>query len=352
MSAAIFSLISSGTRLWLDSIDPDLITTNRALGATGATSNPIIVSDLLKTGRFDDTINRLITDGLSDDEIAWAVTDRVVQYAQTAFLDVWKRTKGNDGYVSFELDPLLEDPEANLPHADRAARYVELGTKWARGHANRMVKVPATPAGLAALEELSAAGVTLNVTLIFTAEQYRQAREAIWKGAQRRESLDTFKSVYSIFVSRIDVYTAAHVTDLSTAAQGLVGIVNAQRIWQENHSFWADKGMKLDQEMVFASTGTKNPADVPWKYVAALAGSDIQTNPPATNQMVAESNQSFSRQVDILPPDSVLQEIDQLVDFEKMQDVLMREGISKFVAPQKSLLELIAGKRIDADSAP
>ncbi|MDA0285683.1 MAG: transaldolase, partial [Planctomycetota bacterium] len=74
--------------------------------------------------------------------------------------------------------------------------------------------------------------------------------------------------------------------------------------------------------------------------------------PPATNQMVAESNQSFSRQVDILPPDSVLQEIDQLVDFEKMQDVLMREGISKFVAPQKSLLELIAGKRIDADSAP
>ncbi len=349
MSASLTSLIASGTKLWLDSIDPDLITANRALGATGATSNPIIVSDLLKTGRFDDQINQLIADGLSDDEIAWAVTDRLVQSAQAAFLDVWKKTEGNDGYVSFELDPLLEDAGLDLSEADRAASYVALGKKWAYGHANRMVKVPATPAGLAALEELSAAGVTLNVTLIFTSEQYQQAREAIWNGAQRRESLDSFKSVYSIFVSRVDVYTSSHVADLSANAQGQVGIVNAKRLWQENQEFWSDKNLKLEQEIIFASTGTKNPEDSPWKYVAALAGSDIQTNPPATNQTIAESSASFTRQVDTPVSDELSGEIDEKVDFAKLQDVLMREGISKFIAPQKSLLELIAGKRAVAN---
>lgn len=344
MSAAITSLIASGTKLWLDSIDPELITHNRSLGATGATSNPIIVSDLLKTGRFDEQMAELIADGLSDEEIAWKVTDKLVQSAQAAFQDVWQETEGNDGYVSFELDPLLEDAALDLSPEDRTARYIELGKHWSEGHTNRMIKVPATIAGLAALEELSAAGVTLNVTLIFTLDQYQQARDAIWKGAQRRKSLDLFKSVYSIFVSRVDVYTASHVDDLS-AAQGQVGIVNAKRLWQENQSFWSDKNLKLDQEIIFASTGTKNAEDAPWKYVAALAGSDIQTNPPATNQAVAESNQSFTRQVDSPIPDEVAREIDGKVDFAKLQEVLMSEGISKFIAPQKSLLDLIATRR-------
>src|SRR5436853_623242 len=121
MPSPLQTLIASGTKLWLDSIDPDLVKRNRALGATGATSNPII-------------------------------------------------------------------------------------------------KVPATPAGLAALEELSAAGVTLNVTLIFSPRQHTLAREAIWRGAQKRRSLDSFKSVYSIFVSRVDVYTEHHVPQLSAQA--------------------------------------------------------------------------------------------------------------------------------------
>src|SRR5690606_5697241 len=117
---------------------------------------------------------------------------------------------------------------------DRPARYIDLGRQRARGHTNRMIKVPATPAGLAALEELAAAGVTLNVTLIFTARQYHAAREAIWRGAQRRKTgLDAFKSVYSIFISRIDVYTKKHVPELSEAAQGQVGLVNVKRIWAD-----------------------------------------------------------------------------------------------------------------------
>ena len=122
--------------------------------------------------------------------------------------------------MSFELDPLLEDPSCTLSVDEKAARYVELGKKWSAGHRNRMIKVPATPAGLAALEALCAAGVTLNVTLIFSMRQYEAARDAIWRGAQRRASLDHFKSVYSIFISRVDVYTEKHVPELSPAAQG------------------------------------------------------------------------------------------------------------------------------------
>src|SRR2546423_13129870 len=103
-----------------------------------------------------------------------------------------------------------------------------------------MIKVPATPGGLAALEELCAAGVTLNVTLIFSERQYKIARDAIWRGIQRRGGFDRFKSVYSIFVSRVDVYTEKKVPELSPAAQGQVGIVNAKRIWRLNSDFWKD----------------------------------------------------------------------------------------------------------------
>jgi len=343
--SALSSLIACGTKLWLDSIDPDLVKSSRAEGATGATSNPVIVSDLIRTGRFDADIERLGKAGLSDHDLAWQLTDQLVREAQQVFLPVWEATRGNDGYVSFELDPLLEDPTANLPHAERVARYLELGKKWTAGHKNRMIKVPATPAGIEALEGLAAAGVTLNVTLIFTPRQYQAARDSVWRGAQKRANLDTFKSVYSIFVSRVDLYTEKHVSQLSPAAQGLVGIVNAQRLWQANQAFWADKKLPLQQEIIFASTGTKKPTDPVWKYVAALAGSDIQTNPPATNAAVAASGVTLTRQVDHLPPAEVLAEIDREVDLVKLEEVLMDEGIKKFAEPQKVLLKTIAEKR-------
>ena len=339
------SLVQTGTKLWLDSIDPDLIAASREYGASGATSNPVIVSGLLGDARFDEPIAKLIAEGASDDEIAWRMTDQLVSSAQDAFLSTWESTNGNDGYVSFEVDPLLEDEAAGMPHEQRVAQYIALGKKWAAGHKNRMIKVPATPAGLDSLEELAAAGVTLNVTLIFTDRQYQLARDAVWRGAQRRDSLDAFKSVYSIFVSRVDVYTEQHVSQLSPAAQGQVGIVNAKRIWQANQAFWGEHPTPLAQEMVFASTGTKKKEDPPWKYVAAFAGSDIETNPPKTNELVAESGQMFSRQVDQLPPKEILDEIDREVDFAHLEETLMREGVAKFADPQKALLETIGSRR-------
>src|SRR5688572_26197939 len=102
------SLIASGTKLWLDSVDPELVKKNRAAGATGATSNPIIISDILKTGAHDDKLADLLAKGSDDETIAWAMTDGLVKDAQQVFAPVWAETKGNDGYVSFELDPLLE----------------------------------------------------------------------------------------------------------------------------------------------------------------------------------------------------------------------------------------------------
>lgn len=345
MVSPLRSLVSTGTKLWLDSIDPALVTKSKTMGATGATSNPIIVADLLKTGRFDEELVNLAKEGLSDEEVAWAMTDRLVSRAEEVFHPVWLASKGDDGYVSFELDPLLEDLTSGPTHEKRVQSYISLGKKWAKDHPNRMIKVPATPAGLASLEELAAHGIPLNVTLIFSKRQYRLAREAVWAGAKRRNQLDKFKSVYSIFVSRLDVYTEKSVRDLSPDAQGMVGILNAKEIWAENQEFWRQHPTPLKQEIVFASTGTKKPEDPCWKYVGAFAGSDIETNPPQTNDAVEASGKAFAREIDTLPPSHVVDEIHKKVDMQRLEDTLMNEGLAKFAEPQKALIALIATKR-------
>src|SRR5512147_1717047 len=120
------SLIATGTKLWLDSVDPEAVRKNRAIGATGATSNPIIIADIIKTGQCDAAIARLVNEGMADDAIAWALTDQLVSAAQQVFRPVWDATRGNDGYVSFELDPLLEDAQLAPPRTERVARYVAL----------------------------------------------------------------------------------------------------------------------------------------------------------------------------------------------------------------------------------
>ncbi len=346
---SLSSLIATGTKVWLDGVEPSEVEQNRAWGITGATSNPAIVSRIIERGHLDGRISELIQQGLADDQIAWRIDDELVASAQKVFLPAWEQTKGNDGYVSFELDPLIEDEAAGLDNSQRVSRYHELGQKWSAGHKNRMIKVPASIAGLDSLEGLAAAGVTINVTLMFTERQYQLARDAIWRGAARRTAgLGDFKSVYSIFVSRVDVYAEEHVPDLSLAAQGMVGIVNAKRIWRENQEFWKDKGLRLQQEIVFASTGVKKPGDPPDKYVEAFAGSDIETNPMATNEAVERSRKSYTRQVDQMPSPNILSEIDRKVDMDGLERRLMEEGIKKFVEPQKALLEIIAQKRASA----
>jgi transaldolase len=343
---SLASLIATGTKVWLDGVESEKIRKCRALGVSGATSNPTIVSQIIGSGHFDDRIVELARQGHDDETIAWALDDELVKSAQQVFLPVWEQTKGDDGYVSFELDPLIEDETKQLPHAERVRRYVELGRQWSAGHQNRMIKVPATPAGIDALEDLAAAGVTINVTLMFTERQYRAARDAIWRGAQwRADGLTHFKSVYSIFVSRIDVYAQKHLPGLSPAAAGQLGIATAKQIWRLNEKFWKPKPLRLRQEIVFASTGVKDPVLPADKYVEALAGSDIQTNPAATNDAVQRRNEPYVRNIDHTQTAAVLNEIEQKVDMVELERVLMSEGTSKFAEAQKALLRLIAGKR-------
>jgi len=341
-------LISTGTKVWLDSIEPTQIKKNRDMGATGATSNPIIIADIIKAGGFDEKIQKLADQGLSEADSAWQLNDQLVRDAQQVFLPVWEQTRGNDGYVSFEVDPLLEDVTAQqpMPHDQRVRKYVELARRWAEGHRNRMIKIPATDAGIAAMEEVAASGVTVNVTLIFSRRQYIASRDAIWRGAQRRKAgLSGFKSVYSIFISRVDVYTEKYVPQLSKDAQGKVGIVNVKKLWRLNQEFWKDKKLPLQQEIIFASTGKKLPWQSDDYYIEALAGSDIQTNPPATNEFVEKSSKQYTRQVDQLPSDAIVREIEQKVDEDKLEKKLMEEGTAKFAEPQKALQHLIGEKR-------
>ena len=345
MSTGLQSLIDSGTRVWLDSVDPEEVKKNKAAGITGCTSNPSIIADLIDSGRFDETVQALIEEGHDDEHITWQMTDYLVRQAQAEFEDVWESSAGNDGWISFELDPLLEDVDNKESVADRSATYVKLGKQWSKDHKNRMIKVPATEAGLGALEELAAAGVTLNVTLIFSERQYVAARDAVWKGRQKYGQLDQFKSVYSIFVSRVDVYTEKQLPGLSDELQGKVGIINAKQIGIKNAEFWADKNLKLDQEMIFASTGTKKPEQPKDYYVAALAGSDIQTNPPATNAALDEIGATYEPVSRKLPDQKILHEMDQKVDMQQMEETLMREGTAKFADPHTKLIQTIAEKR-------
>lgn len=341
MPAAIDSLIATGTKLYLDSVDPKLVAQNLEWGAVGATSNPIIITDLIKKGAYDEMIQNLAGEGKNDHDICWTVNDHIVRDAQKEFLPVWKQTKGNAGWVSFELDPLVEDPENGMSPKQRVEAYIDLGRKWSEGHDNRMIKVPATPAGIEAAKTLAADGVTLNITLVFTQRQYFAARDNVWEGARKLPNTSKFKSVYSIFVSRIDQYTATKCPQLSQEAQGQYGILNAKRIFAINEGFWKDNATPLQQEIIFASTGTKNPSDPPWKYVSALAGADIQTNPPATNEAVAKSDQKFTSQVRSLPSAAVQQELDKAIDIADLEATLMSEGLDKFATPQKNLLAMV-----------
>lgn len=346
MKSPLKHLSSIGTKLWVDSVDLGLVAADVPRGATGATSNPVIIEGLVRAGHGKDVLEYGLRSGLDHEAIAWQLTDHLVTAVETHLRPIFERTGADDGYVSFELDPLIEDPALALPHEERVRRYVELGKHWSNNHPNRMIKVPATPAGIAALTPLAAAGVPLNVTLLFSRRQYVAARSAVLAGIQQRGVRLPYKSVYSIFVSRLDVYAEANVPGLSKAAAQMVGILNAKRIWAENRAFWAEHRLPLQQEIVFASTGVKDSSLAPWRYVEELAGGDIQTNPPATNAALEASGVLVEANLAKLPDSKIINEIDAKVDMSRLEAALMVDGIHKFVTPQRALLAAIAASRL------
>ena len=230
------SLVASGTKLWLDSVDPDEIASNRALGATGATSNPIIISDLSRPAGSTPTSSSSSKAGQDDEAIAWAMTDKLVKEAQAVFEPVWTRdARQRRLRVSFELDPLLEDPARNVPVAERTKQYIELGKKWSAGHKNRHdqgARHRGRPGG---------AGGTgrgrrdVNVTLIFTERQYIIARDAFWRGIQRRKDTRHASSPSTASSSAASTCTPRSTCPTCRRRRrGMVGIVNAKHIWQLN----------------------------------------------------------------------------------------------------------------------
>jgi transaldolase len=148
------------------------------------------------------------------------------------------------------------------------------------------------------------------------------------------------------------VYAQKHLHDLSPGAADQLGIATAKQVWRLNQEFWKDKPLRLRQEIVFASTGVKDPTAPADKYVEALAGSDIQTNPPATNYAVQRLNKTYVRKIDQMPARDVLNEIAEKVNRVELERVLMNEGTSKFAEAQKALLRLIAGKRALSPTTP
>ncbi len=341
----IQSLLATGTKLWLDSIDPDLVERDFAAGATGATSNPIIVADLVASGTCDDLIDRLVQKGRSDEQIAWELTDHLVRNAQEVFLPVWDETCGNDGYVSFEVDPLLEDPEFDMPHPRRVAQYIELARRWSAGHKNRLIKVPATPAGLDALEPLAAAGVKLNVTLIFSPRQYRAARDAIWRGASPRRPQRLQERLQHLCLSPGRLHRAG-------GAATLAGGPRHGRHPQREANLGGEPDFLVRAADSLGATdrlrqhGHEEAGRRPLEICRSLRRQRHPDQPPGHQRSGAAKRPHVFAQVDHLPPESVVAEIDRLIDMERLEATLMAEGIAKFAKPQKALLRADCGKAI------
>jgi transaldolase len=348
--SALNQLARTGTKIYLDSIAPHLVQRYLDEGAEGATSNPSIIAALVASGNYDDVLADLLLQSPDDRDVAWSFADFLAVEAEQEFMTIWENSEYNEGWVSFEVDPMIESDEYGMTIDERVEAYVAQSHR-ARdaGSPNRMIKIPATRAGLLALTPLAAAGIPLNVTLIFTPNQYELARAAVAEGLERNPNPRDFKSVYSVFVSRIEQYAKVHLPYMSDEATSRLPIANAKQIWLMNQDFWSKHPQRLDQEIVFASTGTKDPADRKWKYVAALAGADIQTIPPDTLAAIEEASPSFRRKIDEPENDEIIDEIERTLDLSHMHKTLLREGMDKFIEAQRNLEAMIAKLRSDSN---
>ena len=307
------SLVASGTKLWLDSVDPDEVATQPRLRRHRRHVQP----DHHRRPDQDRPVRRptssRFVEGRHDDEtIAWAMTDQLVQRGPGGVPAGVGRDEGQR-----RLRQLRARPAARRPGAQAAARpskskqYIELGKKWSAGHKNRMIKVPATPGGLAALEELAAAGVTLNVTLIFsrTAIQRRPRRDldghaAAQVARQVQDRLQHLRQPASTCTPRSTCRTCRR------PRRGRSASSTPSSIWQLNQRFWADKNLPLQQEMIFASTGTKKQGRPAVEVRRGVRRQRHRDEPAGDERRVQASGRTFTRQVDELPPTDVLDEID------------------------------------------
>ena len=343
-----------GQSLWVDNISREMLvkgTLARYISdysVTGLTSNPTIFEHAIGHGSFyDEAIARLARRGKPAEELFFTLALEDLTRAADLFRPIFDATEGLDGWVSLEVSPLLSD---NATKTIQAASSLH----EAADRPNLFIKIPGTPAGAQAIEESIFNGVPVNVTLLFSREQYVVSAEAYMRGIERRleAGLDpNVRSVASLFVSRWDV---AVKQEISPAFHNRLGIAIAMRTYKAYRDLLASpRWLKLDkagarpQRLLWASTGTKDPAAPDTLYIEALAAPDtINTIPEKTLQDFADHGKADT----VLPADggyaeAVLEEFRREgVDDEALAARLQREGSDAFTVSWQALLARIHEK--------
>ncbi len=343
-----------GQSLWVDNITRDMLREGRLaryveeLSVTGLTSNPTIFDKAITGGdAYDEQIAALNSDGLAEEEVFFELALTDLNEAAGLFRPVYERTGRRDGFVSLEVSPLLAD--------DARATIRQAAELHSRAAENVFIKIPGTEAGREAIEESIFAGVPINVTLLFSREQYLAAADAYMRGIERRieAGADPFvPSVASLFVSRWDV--AVH-EQVPAELRNRLGIAIAKRAYRAYRELLAsDRWRRLEeaganpQRLLWASTGTKDPEASDVLYIEALAAPDtINTMPDSTLEAFAD----HGRVGEPLPEDGgdaeeVLEEFAAAgVDVDELAERLQVEGAEAFSRSWSDLLGSIRAER-------
>ncbi len=343
-----------GQSLWLDNITRDLLNSGtleryiNELSVTGLTSNPTIFDHAIKNSTaYDEAIRTKLKEGKSGETLFFELALEDITRAADLFRPVWDRTDGVDGWVSLEVSPLLaHDTASTLAAAkDLHARA---------GRPNLFIKIPGTKEGLPAIEEAMFAGVPINVTLLFSSEQYVAAAEAFLRGIERRVDAGIkpdVGSVASLFISRWDVAIMGKVPD---ALHDQLGIAIAKRTYKAYRSIlMSPRSQRVyntgarPQRLLWASTGTKDPKASDVLYVKALAAPfTVNTMPEGTLKALANHGELGA----ILPADGgdceeVLKKFAKAsIDIDALGAQLQEEGASSFAKSWNELMAVIESK--------
>ena len=351
-----------GQSVWLDSISRGLIIGGGLQGlidrdgVTGVTSNPTIFAKALTgSSDYDDTINHIIglQPGISNAALAERLMIEDIQMAADLLRPVFDRTQGADGFVSLEVSPACAgDTEATIAEARRLWFDV--------ARLNAMIKVPATSAGIAAVEVLIAQGINVNITLMFSLDHYEAVAKAYLHGLNGHQGRHHVSSVASIFVSRLDAVVDPLLDAIgSTEAnrlRGRVALANARRIYRRFMAIFHGepfidlrrRGARV-QRVLWASTGTKNPTYSDVLYIEGLVAPEtITTVPPATLDAFRDHGTVEVDSLDAAAEadDATLAAAARLgVNLFALTERLQSDGIAAFARSHQQLLEALAQKR-------